>query len=319
LSRGGYGVVVAALVVAGGCGGSVTPATGSGGDGGADGGGGLADAPFGVDVVVAHDSSSVVDALLNADNNAGQPYDGTTGKPCASDADCTTPGGPGLARCSSTVFAPQAYYATPVCILPTCSPVSDTTVHYCDGPDAPSSPGICVPQSVGGICLPKCTFDKTGDAAVGCAGKDVCNAYTSASAGGVGYCWAGCTQNGDCPTGQQCQTDQGLCMEGLVPPTKTFGAACTKADSDDGACNCLYGGTAETGYCSSFCIVGGPSTCPVGSVCDGLEYRQYGFTTSNPGMAGFCSAVCAAGDAGPACPANSTCSDAFAAGPDCVP
>ncbi|HEX3343692.1 MAG TPA: hypothetical protein VHS09_03925, partial [Polyangiaceae bacterium] len=216
-------------------------------------------------------------------------------------------------------FAPEAYYPTAVCILPSCSPVSDAAIHYCDGTDDPSSPGICVPQQTGGICLPKCTFDKNGGAAVGCTGKDVCAAYTTSPGNGVGYCWGGCTQDLDCPTGQHCQTDQGLCVEGVVPPTKLFGAACTQADTSSGACNCLYGGTAQVGYCSSFCVVGGASTCPTGAVCDGLEYRQYGFTTSNPGMGGYCAVACSTGDGGAACPPSSSCTNVFAAGPDCVP
>jgi hypothetical protein len=309
-------VAVTAVVGTGACGGSVTSTHG-------DGGGAL-DAATGADSPALSDAPSADSPASGFDaqgDSSGLTYDGTTGKTCASDADCKVAGGPGVARCSSTVFAPEAYFATAVCILPTCSPVSDTTAHYCDGPDVPSSPGICMPYGTtgGGICLPKCTFDKTGDPATGCQGKDVCFADTSASQGGVGYCWGGCTQDGDCPTGQKCQTDQGVCVEGVVPPTKTFGQACTKADYDDGVCYCLYG-AASTGYCSSFCIVGGPPTCPAGTICDGLEYRQDGFTTSTPGLGGFCTVPCTAGaDTGATCPASTTCTDIFAAGPDCIP
>jgi hypothetical protein len=311
-------VVVAALVVAGACGGSVTAGPGDGGggaDGGADVGGG------GTDAQPGSDSSAVVDAQTTDTGNPGKPFDGTTGQKCASDADCTTPGGPGIARCSSTVFAPESYFATPVCILPACSPVSGTTPHYCDGPDAPSSPGICEPygNAGGGVCLPKCTFDKAGGPATGCQGNDVCFVDTQATSEGVGYCWGGCTQDGDCPTGQKCQADQGLCMEGTVPPTKPYGAACTTADLNDGACYCLYG-AASTGYCSSFCVVGGPNTCPTGSICDGLEYRQDGYSMSNAGLGGFCTVACTAGsEAGAACPTGASCTDIFASGPDCIP
>ena len=310
--RGRWGIALAMLV---GCGGStVSP----GGDaGGADAGGGV-DSGFDAPILPFDAGHPGSDATADV-GTVTKAYDGTTGQMCTTDGDCQPPGGPGNALCSPTVFTPETYYPTAVCILPTCSPVSGTTLHYCDGPDDPSSPGICVPQTTGGICLPKCTFDKMGSPAVGCVGKDVCDVYTSNTAGGVGYCWAGCTQDGDCATGQHCQTDQGLCMEGVVPPTKAFGAACTQADSNAGACNCLYGGTAMTGYCSDFCIVGGAATCPAGSVCDGLEYRQYGYTMNNSGLAGYCSVACSAGDAGPACPPNSSCTNVFAAGPDCVP
>ena len=265
------------------------------------------------------DDAVVVFDVQTTDISAGNEYDGTTGKTCASDADCKTRFG--LSRCSSTVFAPESYFATPVCIVPTCSPVSDTTPHYCDGPDSPTSPGICMPYgtSGGGICLPQCTYDKNGGPAKGCPGKDVCFGDTGATQGGVGYCWGGCTADADCPSGQKCQTDQGLCVEGVVPPTKPFGAACTSADNNNGTCYCLYGANG-TGYCSSFCVVGGASTCPAGSTCDGLEYRQYGYSTPNAGLGGFCTVACTAGsEAGATCPANTSCTNIFAAGPDCIP
>src|SRR5579863_5646364 len=77
--------------------------------------------------------------------SSSDSYDGTTGTACTTDADCTSPGGPGIARCSNSVLAPNDYYPTAVCILPTCSPVSNSArVHYCDGPDEPGSPGVCI-------------------------------------------------------------------------------------------------------------------------------------------------------------------------------
>jgi hypothetical protein len=317
--RGGTGVVLAALMVAAACGGSVNPGVASGGGNGADAGGGADAAGGGMEAAPAVDGAKPVDGAMGDESTAAMTYDGTTGKPCQSSSDCASANGPQLARCSNEVFAPQAYYPQAVCILVTCSPVSDTTAHFCDGPDDPSSPGICVPQSTGGICLPRCTFDKSGGAPSGCTGKDACFPYVAAPAEGVGYCWGGCTASADCPSGQQCQTNEGLCMEGLVPPTKAYGASCSKADSEDGACNCLYGGTNDDGYCSNFCLVGGAAGCPAGSVCDALEYRQDGFTTQNPGLAGYCAIACSTADAGTTCPTATTCTDIFAAGPDCVP
>jgi hypothetical protein len=305
------------LIAAAACGGSVSG--GPGADSGAESG---SDGPSTMDGGVQPESSTM-DGGNSSDaptTDAPEPLpsDGTTGKKCASDADCQPPNGPGVARCSTSVFAPQQYYPDAVCILPTCSPVSGQTLHFCDGPDAPSSPGICVPNGQqGGICLPKCTYDKNGGMAAGCVGKDTCWSYTTGSNGGVGYCWAGCTSDGDCSGGQKCQTDEGLCELGITPPTKMFGAACTKTDTQNGVCNCLYGNM-NTGYCSSFCVVGGPA-CPMGATCDALEYRQLGFSTQNAGMAGYCTSTCASGDAGPSCPAAATCTNIFAAGPDCIP
>ena len=288
-----------------GCGGAV----GTNGDGGPD-----ASIDVKADVVTPEAASDVT-----PDSPVTLPYDGTTGKACTSDADCVRLYGPGLTRCSSSVFSPEDYYPTPVCIIPTCSPVTDTTLHFCDGPDDSSSPGICVPDptsTTGGACIPKCTYDSIGTQPSGCQGKDTCYAYTGAKQNGIGYCWAGCTQDADCESGQHCQTDQGLCEKGITPPTKAIGAACTKSDTNAGVCNCLYG-TMNTGYCSSFCIVGDTATCPTGMVCDSLEVRAYGYTTPNTGMAGYCAYPCSSDAA--ACPTSSVCTNVFAAGPDCIP
>jgi hypothetical protein len=203
----------------------------------------------GRDAESALDAASPPDAGLAPETSTSGPetaapqlYDGTTGKACATDADCKSANGPELARCSSSVFSPDDYYPTPVCILPSCATVSDVSgLHYCDGPDDPSSPGICIAlsDSVGGTCIPKCSYDKAGDKATGCQGKDTCRAYSPAAEAGEGYCWAGCTEDSHCESGQHCQTDRGTCVAGVVPPTKALGQACTVADEDDAACRCF--------------------------------------------------------------------------------
>ncbi len=55
----------------------------------------------------------------------------------------------------------------------------------------------------------------------------------------------------------------------------------------------------------------------MGYTCDSLELRTYGYTSVNPGLAGYCAKTCAA-DAS-ACPAASSCTNVFASGPDCIP
>jgi hypothetical protein len=308
--------VLSFLLLAG-CGG-ISSVGAIGGDGGMD----SAKDVSAVDAMATTDSSTT-DGASPSDSPAAeasmpQAYDGTTGKACASDADCKNPNGPGMARCSNSVFSPEQYYPSPVCILPTCSPVSGQALHFCDGPDAPSSPGVCVPNGPqAGICLPRCSFDKSGSAATGCLGKDACWSYSTGLSTGVGYCWAGCTSDGDCSGGQKCQTDQGLCVQGVVPPIKPWGAACTQADSQNGACNCFLG-NGNTGYCTSFCTVGG-NGCPGGATCDAFEFRQYGFTTQNQGLAGDCTYTCGGLDGGPGCPGSATCTNTYAAGPDCIP
>lgn len=297
--------VAFALVLVAGCGGTVEASSIDGGS----------DASLGSDA--KSDTTIGLDSSPDT-KPPSKPYDGTTGKLCTTDSDCHVAGGPDLAQCSKTVFAPQDYNATAVCVVPSCSPVTDSkTIHYCDGPDDPSSPGMCLPYAgSGSICLPKCTYDKSGGAAVGCAGKNACWADTGAPENGTGYCFGGCTKDADCQDGQKCQVDQGLCLQGVTPPTKNIGDACTKSDTNALVCNCLYG-TGNTGYCSSFCVVGGPA-CPAGYSCDSLELRAYGYSTPNPGTAGYCTKTCA-GDAGSTCPPSSSCTNVFAAGPDCIP
>jgi hypothetical protein len=322
-------IALVALVATAACGGSVTGIPGSDGgkDARGDGGGSGPDhhPPFDtgakdttVDVPTIRETSPPPDTI------AIPRYDGTTGKVCTTDADCHIAGGPNVAVCSNGAFMGQDYYPTAVCILPTCSPVSDKTVHYCDGPDGPLSPGICVPQGTGstvGICLPKCTYDDKGDPPVGCVsgltgGNDLCFSYTAGSTGGVGYCWGGCKVDADCQDGQKCQADEGLCMKGVSPPTKAFGAACTLSDTNAGVCNCLYG-KSDTGYCSTVCAVGDPTGCPAGATCDPIEFRSFGYSVSNTGMGGYCAVQCTAD--GGACPAPSSCTDVLTAGPDCIP
>ncbi len=298
-----FAAPLAFVVVA--CGGTVDTNLDSGPDGGGS------DAKN--DSVLPSDATNIPDTPIL------KPFDGTVGKTCTTDADCHVAGGPNIARCSNSVFSPEDYNPTAVCVLPTCATVSDTTaIHYCDGPDDASSPGVCLPYAsgTGNICLPKCTYDKSGGAAVGCAGKNVCWADTGAPEVGVGYCFGGCTQDGDCQDNQKCQVDQGLCVEGVTPPIKSVGTACTKSDTNGLICNCLYG-TGNSGYCSSFCITGGAPSCTSGFTCDALELRTYGYTTQNTGMAGYCTKSCS-GDGG-SCPPSSSCTNVFADGPDCIP
>jgi hypothetical protein len=283
------------------CGGSTVDTS----DGGDAGDAGKLDAPLVID-----------DGVSDVIGPPTQLYDGVVGKACTTDKDCATANGPNLAVCSNGAFQGEEFYPTAVCILPSCSPVSDKqSIHFCDGPDNPTSPGLCVPSGGSSLCVPKCTYDKSGGAPQGCVGKDACNAYPITASAGVGYCFGGCTQDADCQDGQKCQTDRGWCLPGVTPPTKSLGAACTDKDNSALVCNCLYG-TANTGYCSEHCTIGG-AACPSGYTCDSLELRLTGYTTPNVGMAGYCTIDCAA-DAG-ACPSTATCTNAFASGPDCIP
>ena len=244
-------------------------------------------------------------------------YDGTVGHPCATDADCFSPGGPRENRCSLAAFADGPLMPTPVCVLPTCDPGTDGAIHDCDGPDGdPSTPGVCYDMGGGqGLCLPACSFAADGSAPQGCLGKDVCNFYGTGinAAGqvyGVGYCLGGCAADSDCPARSACDVTTGLCVSSVTTPVLSLGQACTPSALNPG-CNCFGDVTGAQGYCSTFCITGSTAApCPAGYVCDSTEPAAstanssvLGFTKPTPGLAGWCLAACGessvAADAGP--------------------
>ncbi|MGD0680173.1 MAG: hypothetical protein ABSC94_32725, partial [Polyangiaceae bacterium] len=228
-----------------------------------------------------------------------------------------------------------------VCVQSSCNPGTDGAVHFCDGPDEPSSPGVCVQTSPGvGLCLPECLIPSDGTAPSGCQGLDACVLYsigTEANSNtviGLGYCFGGCTKDTDCPTGNVCQTNEGICVSTATAPTKALGAACTSADNGTSTtpanCNCLFDSTTSVGICSQFCLVGSTAAaCPAGYVCDSSEPTMVlddadaaipGFAMQNTGLSGYCLPMCtAAGTGCPTTPTGLTCINADTAGPDCQP
>jgi hypothetical protein len=255
--------------------------------------------------------------LPEADGGSVPWFDGTTGQACARDGDCVGASGPGVNRCDLSSPAPA-------CRLPQCAAHADGHVHYCDGPDVPASPGICLAD---GTCWPKCTFGDDGTPAVGCLGQDACNAYafeTDPATGtprGIGYCRGGCETDVDCRSGMRCQTDRGLCVATLSFD-EALGTAC-QIDASP-ACDCFYAATSHAGYCAQACTMSG-AECPPGSTCEALLPTTYvagdatvqGFTTQSPGLGGLCAPTCGPGL--PICPAGSTCQLVTVAGPDCLP
>ncbi len=285
---------------------------------------------------------------------SGQGFDGTTGLPCATSADCRGSRGPGINACSNSLtYSVNAMIVnplpTPVCLVPPASggggncdpaPATDPSAllpHFCDGPDSPSSPGICIANSSAphdGTCSPMCTFILDGSPPTGCVGKDTCIETqfialdSNNRLGGWGYCQGTCENTSDCAAlgaGYICQTDTGYCTASPVTRPKQLGQACTGNDSLTGACNCSPGPMGN-GYCTSACVVGG-APCPNGWVCDTLQSASVSVGGSmltvpaeNAGMSGLCIAPCTAPDGGPAqCPAASTCKAGTPIGPDCLP
>src|SRR5580658_1053025 len=135
----GLGLMFLAVGATASCGGSVSN-IGTGSDaGGRDAMSHPLDGGTRDGAITPETSSEAASETNTSEAMTTQPYDGTTGKACSTNADCKSPDGPGLTQCSSSVFAPDDYYPTAVCIVPTCSPVSEeSSVHYCDGPTIPA-------------------------------------------------------------------------------------------------------------------------------------------------------------------------------------
>jgi hypothetical protein len=245
---------------------------------------------------------------------------------CASDADCRAPNGPGINKCTNGgLFAgPDAIYSTPICMsLTNCDPGTDGNAHFCDGPDVPTSPGICLSTGTAGrgICLPKCTIPPSGGPPAGCAGNDACYfvSYMPGQAEGVGYCFGGCRSDADCAkagTGQHCQANEGICVRTVLPVQPTGTGCNVNTANTTTSCNCLSDPTTGLGYCTTFCVEKQPS-CSPGYVCETNVPTTAGLNVGHPGLAGYCAKSCAS-DAGGACPPNSTCQAGTVWGPDCL-
>jgi hypothetical protein len=302
-------------------------------------------------VIITHKEAGGIgsgdDSSSGGDDSGAFAFDGTTGKACTSDADClsTNPGAPGLVRCSLTLFTDGAVFPSGVCLMPpvqsgNCSSPNDGLIHFCDGADDQGSPGVCLPLSTGsavGNCYPQCVFSSDATAATGCVGKNACSAVgfgpdanNPTAAVGVGFCFGGCEVDSDCPSGNHCQTNVGLCLTTLTTQLPE-GQACTQPATSN-SCNCLSN-TGTTGFCGLACVTAGSVGCPTGQVCDAFLPTSIpasggapglsGWTTQNPGMAGFCLQSCSldggAGTEAGACYPTSSCVPGTAVGPDCAP
>jgi hypothetical protein len=235
---------------------------------------------------IAHrDASNIITSGDDGgDAAAVAPFDGTTGQPCQSNADCkgTAAGSPGTNQCTNNgsfmfmgngvVYNP---WPTPICLMPipttggNCDAGSDGLVHFCDSADStdPTSPGLClaITQGIGGagsgLCFPSCTYnlDPTSGAAsppTGCTGNDTCNPLTyeldltTDAVTGFGICEGTCQTDADCsalgPT-FGCQVDRGFCTTAKVTRTKTIGTTCTNSTT-----SATSDFTKGTCFCPSF-------------------------------------------------------------------
>ncbi|MGO9838762.1 MAG: hypothetical protein ACLP1X_31670 [Polyangiaceae bacterium] len=333
-----------AAAIAQGC--SVTTTTTSQGDGG---------------TTIRHLGDAMVIVVGDdGGGDAGGSYDGTSGKPCTTDADCTSATGPGINKCSNDFTFVVTNVKTqlvpdPICIVPPSNtgncdpaPASDPTgegIHFCDGPDDATSPGICFaltqpPTSGEGACLPVCTFplDGSGGGPSGCVAKGSKNTCFPFAFGfdannnptGYGYCQGSCQADADCSalgTGYVCQTDIGACTKTPVKRTKVVGQACAADptmtagnDNATGACNCLPDTTSNMGYCTTACVVGG-DPCANGWICDNLEPNELQapdgtvltVTVENVQTPGVCMPGCSLADGGTTAATDSGVADAASA------
>lgn len=258
------------------------------------------------------DSNLGVDGGIGVDA-AVPPFDGTTGMPCASNADCkgTMPGAPGTNVCTTMYNGAfqiggtrVQIWPSPICLLPlangtgNCDPGDGTALQFCDSanPNDVMSPGICLPRAFppvpgpgNGDCYPACRFGLDGSPATGCAGKNACVNFTflldiqASTVTGFGFCEGGCQSDADCSglgTGWGCQQDLSFCTQNKKTRTKTIGTACTNGagagtDATTGACFCPFSGatTSASFYCTEHCVVGG-NPCPAGYVCEAFEPSQ---------------------------------------------
>ena len=146
-----------------------------------------------------------------------------------------------------------------------------------------------------------------GEAARGCQGSDACVffdfALTAGSVVGYGYCRGGCQVDSDCAPlsgGTHCQPDLGFCTPSLPVARGPIGSPCTSQGAESGACNCNFGSSTQSGYCTTACRVGGVA-CPPGWVCDSAEPATVTFAGASetvalaapsPGLAGICAPTC---------------------------
>jgi hypothetical protein len=321
----------ALALVSGGCSsGSGATSDGGGAGGGDDGSGGEASHPPPRHVDGSPGGPETGTTVDSGNDSSTGGFDGTTGKSCATDAECD-PLGLGMSGNACSIinfFTGGPIYPTPVCLpIQPCDPGTDNLIHYCDGPDVPTSPGVCLPVQAGGLCVPQCSILSDASAPTGCQGKDRCNVFGSGLRNGqpfsVGFCFGGCAADADCPQGSVCQKDEGVCLTTPLTRTKQLGQTCSVNDPT-GACNCFQNNTTGVGYCTQFCIVGASSTapCPSGYVCDAelpavitnsvTDASVPGFTMQNAGLAGSCLQACgptAASDAGSS-PSSDAAADA---------
>jgi hypothetical protein len=229
-------------------------------------------------------------------DTAPAPPSKTTGKSCTKDGDCDLGGGSNA--CSNSAFGEDAIEPSPVCIGRSCAPGDGSTIVRCDG-----DTGLCIPTDSGGVCLPPCTFDDS--AVTGCTGKNACVPRAVATdsitgkPSGIGYCYGGCTTDGDCPTGNVCQTETLLCVKTKAIFGKTIGSPCGGSDDiPDGAtdtCDCLQAVEPTSGklqgYCVQTCIVGAKDACPAGFTCD-AGLAKGALAAQAPGLVGTCQKDC---------------------------
>jgi hypothetical protein len=199
------------------------------------------------------------------------------GTPCTTDHDCPglfcSPPGSGFGYCSWVCSPTQPCPDGAVCAT-----FSGSSISYCMERCDPAAPRC----AMGYLCEP------------GIADAPVC--------------YQGCSNDGDCPTGERC----GMGVSGVrecYTPGATVGASCTSSGDCPDAGYCLDESSwgAPHGMCVTFCDLSSGAGCNAGSTCVAWGY----------GGAGSCVPTC---DATHPCRTGYACTPTGSGGPNaCVP
>jgi hypothetical protein len=210
----------------------------------------------------------------SVEDASGPPEEGTVGKICDTNADCSVPNAKNDNKCSKGAFTAGDLFSSPICYQRTCTQGTGGTVAdlLCDG-----EAGLCLPTSATGntgICLPLCEFDST-KVVTPCQGGNKCAIAYSATntkneVSAIGTCGGACQADADCKgtAGQICQVETGLCVNADTPKfVKAYGEGCDGSKSAPADCNCnAVGGTTankDKGVCTRACVTGaaGDTAC----------------------------------------------------------
>jgi Cys-rich repeat protein len=304
-------VLMVGAAVAGGCGGG-SASTGRGGGGGTGiagsvgsaGRGGSAGGIAGTTGVAGGGARGGTTGSAGTTGAAGTAADGGVlpagdlGKGCAASSDCT--GGLTCAAPGSNMFGaggPPNGFCTRACGDADGGDVCGALNATCVNMSSDATPAL--------FCMPNCTFGST-DRATKCRGRDDvgCARLQDGAGATLDVCVPMCSTNADCPSGRQCDKNNGLCVT-TAKTGSPLGTACMQGvdggtDSCAGFCLAIgSGGTTVTArFCSQACVLGAPTACNLATGTMSLAPHGsrggcvFSVSGANLGDVGFCAQEC---------------------------